>query len=125
MPATRCGGPPLRFRQPESGSSNVRSYDEIKREQRCIERGEPSCLRALRGRISSAMRKLFLVAAGLLVVHAALLFAGGRSNLAEGRAGATKVGIVLDVGGRGDKSFNDGAYAGADSAIKVLHPNIR
>src|SRR5215212_9625250 len=71
------------------------------------------------------MRKLFLVAAGLLVVHAALLFAGGRSVLEEGRAGATNVGIVLDVGGRGDKSFNDGAYAGADSAIKVLHPNVR
>src|SRR5215212_8389485 len=71
------------------------------------------------------MRKLFLVAAGLLVVHAALLFAGGRSVLEEGRPGATNVGIVLDVGGRGDKSFNDGAYAGADSAIKVLHPNVR
>ena len=36
-----------------------------------------------------------------------------------------EVGIVLDVGGRGDKSFNDGAYAGADSATKILdaeHP---
>ena len=27
-----------------------------------------------------------------------------------------KVGLAYDIGGRGDKSFNDGAYAGADSA---------
>jgi basic membrane protein A len=72
-----------------------------------------------------SMRKLFIVAAALLIVHAALLFAGGRSSTESGRAGATNVGIVLDVGGRGDKSFNDGAYAGADSAIKILHPNVR
>src|SRR5689334_24150515 len=71
------------------------------------------------------MRKLFIVAAALLVVHAALLFAGGRSTIDSGRAGATNVGIVLDVGGRGDKSFNDGAYAGADSAIRVLGSNVR
>ena len=71
------------------------------------------------------MRKLLLVAVGLLVVHAALLFAGARSTTDSSRPGATNVGIVLDVGGRGDKSFNDGAYAGADSAIKILHPNVR
>ena len=80
---------------------------------------------ALWANIFPSMRKLFLVAAGLLVVHAALLFAGGRSVTAESRPGATNVGIVLDVGGRGDKSFNDGAYAGADSATKVLHPSVR
>jgi len=80
---------------------------------------------ALWANIFPSMRKLFLVAAGLLVVHAALLFAGGRSVAEDSRPGATNVGIVLDVGGRGDKSFNDGAYAGADSATKVLHPNIR
>ncbi len=76
------------------------------------------------------MRKLLIVAAGLLLVHAALLFAGGRGVTDSSIPGATNVGIVLDgivfdLGGRGDKSFNDGAYAGADSAIKVLHPNIR
>ena len=70
------------------------------------------------------MRKLLIVTAGLLVVHAALLFAGGRGVTDSRRPGATDVGIVLDVGGRGDKSFNDGAYAGADSATKVLQPNI-
>src|SRR5829696_3368140 len=71
------------------------------------------------------MRKLLIVAAGLLIVHAALLFAGGRGVSDSSIPGATNVGIVLDVGGRGDKSFNDGAYAGADSAIRVLHPNVR
>src|SRR5829696_5052960 len=71
------------------------------------------------------MRKLLLVAVGLLVVHAALLFAGARAITDFSTPGATNVGIVLDVGGRGDKSFNDGAYAGADSAIRVLHPNVR
>lgn len=71
------------------------------------------------------MRKLLLVALTLLVVHAALLFAGGRGVAQSSKAGATNVGIVLDVGGRGDKSFNDGAYAGADSAARILGPNIR
>lgn len=71
------------------------------------------------------MRKLFVVAIALLAVHTALLFAGGRGVADEARPGATSVGIVLDVGGRGDKSFNDGAYAGADSATRILHPNVR
>jgi basic membrane protein A len=31
-----------------------------------------------------------------------------------------QVGLVFDVGGRGDKSFNDAAYAGLDSAKKYL-----
>ncbi|MGK2960969.1 MAG: BMP family lipoprotein, partial [Gemmatimonadaceae bacterium] len=71
------------------------------------------------------MRKLLLVTVALLAVHTALLFAGG-GGVADTRIpGATDVGIVLDVGGRGDKSFNDGAYAGADSATKILQPNIR
>ncbi|MDQ3082194.1 MAG: BMP family ABC transporter substrate-binding protein [Gemmatimonadota bacterium] len=70
------------------------------------------------------MRKLLLVTLALLAVHTALLFAGGRGVTDTNRPDATNVGIVLDVGGRGDKSFNDGAYAGADSARKMLQPNI-
>jgi len=31
-----------------------------------------------------------------------------------------RVGLVYDVGGRGDKSFNDGAYAGLEAAKKEL-----
>ncbi|MFI5252114.1 MAG: BMP family protein [Bacteroidota bacterium] len=34
--------------------------------------------------------------------------------------GPQKVGLVMDVGGRGDKSFNDGAYRGLDRAKKEL-----
>jgi basic membrane protein A len=71
------------------------------------------------------MRKLLLVAVTLLLVHAALLLAGGRGVTQSSKPGATNVGIVLDVGGRGDKSFNDGAYNGADSAARILGTNIR
>jgi len=35
-------------------------------------------------------------------------------------AGALKVGLVFDVGGRGDKSFNDAAYAGLEQAQREL-----
>ena len=59
------------------------------------------------------MRKLILVTSLLLAVHIALLFTR-RSAKAEGKeTSPVRIGIVLDVGGRGDKSFNDGAYAGA------------
>jgi basic membrane protein A len=36
-------------------------------------------------------------------------------------AAAYKVGLVFDVGGRGDKSFNDAAYRGLERAKKELH----
>src|SRR5688500_3785544 len=71
------------------------------------------------------MRKLILVTSLLLAVHIALLFVR-RDLSAEGKGTSPyRIGIVLDVGGRGDKSFNDGAYAGADSATKLLGSNIR
>jgi basic membrane protein A len=41
------------------------------------------------------------------------------SNTNTGSA-PVKVGLVFDVGGRGDKSFNDGAYAGLEKAQKEL-----
>ncbi len=71
------------------------------------------------------MRKLIIVTSLLLAVHISLLFVR-RSASAEGtNTSDARIGIVLDVGGRGDKSFNDGAYAGADSATKLLGANIR
>ncbi len=75
------------------------------------------------------MRKLLVVTSLLLVAHIALLFTR-RSASAEGGVSGkamspVRIGIVLDVGGRGDKSFNDGAYAGADSATRTLGSNIR
>ena len=36
-----------------------------------------------------------------------------------------KVGLVFDVGGRGDKSFNDAAYAGLERAQKTLGVEIQ
>jgi basic membrane protein A len=81
--------------------------------------------RCVLGDSSVQMRKLIIVTSLLLAVHIALLFTR-RSVLAEGKgASPIRIGIVLDVGGRGDKSFNDGAYAGADSATKMLGSNIR
>jgi basic membrane protein A and related proteins len=71
------------------------------------------------------MRKLLIVVAALLAVHVALLVAGGGGTAAAAKAGGANVGIVLDVGGRGDKSFNDGAYAGADSAVRTIGSNVR
>jgi basic membrane lipoprotein Med (substrate-binding protein (PBP1-ABC) superfamily) len=41
------------------------------------------------------------------------------------RGDAVEIGIVFDVGGRGDKSFNDGAYLGAERAAKQLGANVR
>ncbi len=75
----------------------------------------------------SLMRKLLVVTGVLLLAHFALLFARPRAaaTAEPGKPGAAKVGIVLDVGGLGDKSFNDGAYTGADSARRQLGANIR
>lgn len=72
------------------------------------------------------MRKLLLLVGVLVVVHVALLFVHPSSSAAESSApGAVNVGIVLDVGGLGDKSFNDGAYRGAMLAQKQLGAHIR
>jgi len=71
------------------------------------------------------MRKLIIVTALLLVAHIALLFARRSAKAEANGTSPVRIGIVLDVGGRGDKSFNDGAYAGADSATKFLGSNVR
>lgn len=62
------------------------------------------------------MRQLWLVLLALLVA-AGMAFAGGDGE--EGAAAPAgdaepefQIGIVFDVGGRGDKSFNDSAYRG-------------
>jgi basic membrane protein A len=73
------------------------------------------------------MRKLLATLAVLAVAHAALLFVtpSGAAVAADGGAPGTRVGIVFDVGGRGDKSFNDGAYEGADRATDRLGARVR
>jgi len=72
-----------------------------------------------------SMRKLLWLLAALILIHIALLFVhpGGASEAPSGEA--IDVGIVFDVGGRGDKSFNDGAYLGAERAEKNLGARVR
>lgn len=75
------------------------------------------------------MRKLTITLALLFVAHVALLFVrprGAESAVADGGAASgPSVGIVFDVGGRGDKSFNDGAYIGAERATKELSARVQ
>ena len=44
----------------------------------------------------------------------------GRGESAPVRASAARVGLVFDVGGRGDKSFNDASFAGLERAEREL-----
>ena len=84
------------------------------------ERAHSPCKRLRSGRFFCSMRKLILVTSLLLAVHIALLFTR-RSAIAEGKETSPyRIGIVLDVGGRGDKSFNDAAYAGLERAKREL-----
>ena len=70
------------------------------------------------------MRKPLILLAVLLLVHLALL-AIHPSGAAQPPTGdAIDVGVVLDVGGRGDKSFNDGAYLGSERAEKDFGARI-
>lgn len=75
------------------------------------------------------MRKLLIILGVLLAAHVALLFVrpGGAASAAAPAHGARRltVGIVFDVGGRGDKSFNDGAYLGAMRAARELGADVR
>ncbi|HJU90487.1 MAG TPA: BMP family ABC transporter substrate-binding protein [Gemmatimonadaceae bacterium] len=67
------------------------------------------------------MRKLLVVVLALLLLHIALLFVrpSGATDVATAED-AVDVGVVFDLGGRGDKSFNDGAYNGADKARREI-----
>ncbi len=71
------------------------------------------------------MRKLLILVAVLLAVHVALLFVHPSGAAVPLTGDAVDVGIVFDMGGRGDKSFNDGAYIGAERAEKELGVRIR
>jgi basic membrane protein A len=75
--------------------------------------------------LSQIMRKLLLLVAALLVVHVALLFIHPAGAAAPPAAHTIDVGVVFDLGGRGDKSFNDGAYLGAERAAKELGVQVR
>lgn len=62
------------------------------------------------------MRNLVIFASAV-----ALILAGcGRQEAPKDESGKTKIGLVLSVGGLGDKSFNDSAYEGLKRAEKEL-----
>jgi len=71
------------------------------------------------------MRKLGAFLGVLLAAHVALLFARPSGALDAPPGGGLQVGIVFDLGGRGDKSFNDGAYIGAERAKRELGARVR
>src|SRR5690348_5923929 len=100
------------------------------RESYCLPRvrcHHRSCLAPLRAAhdFSAPMRKLLIFVAVLLAVHVALLFVHPSGAAAPPKGDTINVGIVFDLGGRGDKSFNDGAYLGAERAEKELGVHVR
>jgi basic membrane protein A len=74
---------------------------------------------------SLRMRKLLILVSVLLVAHVVLLFVHVSGAAQPAGDNGVNVGIVLDVGGLGDKSFNDGAYKGATRAEKELGAHVR
>src|SRR5215204_6400830 len=80
------------------------------------------CMRGVRGVRVGAL----LVVLGLMVAACG----GGDDEGGSGDTGggstaeAKKVGVVYDIGGRGDQSFNDSAGAGLDAAKKELGDKI-
>ena len=71
------------------------------------------------------MRKLATLIVVLLVVHLGLLFVKPKNAEPAPASDALKLAVVFDLGGRGDKSFNDGAYLGALRAQKELGATVR
>jgi basic membrane protein A len=71
------------------------------------------------------MRKLLAVLGALVIVHVALLLVRPAGAAVAPAANRVRVGIVFDLGGRGDKSFNDGAYLGGERAAKELGARVR
>jgi basic membrane protein A len=85
-------------------------------------------MRLVRGVRSGAL----LVAVGLVVAACGGDGDGGGGDTGGQAAEAKQVGLVYDIGGRGDQSFNDSAGAGIDAAkqekgdqvsIKEIEPN--
>ena len=66
-----------------------------------------------------ALRRAVL-AVGLLAGLTALLPARHHEPSGKGAHADVRVGLVFDVGGRGDKSFNDAAYEGVSRAAREL-----
>jgi basic membrane protein A and related proteins len=65
------------------------------------------------------MKTAALLMAGSLGLAACASDEGGGSSASQASGGDLKVGIAYDTGGRGDKSFNDSAFAGVQAAIEA------
>jgi basic membrane protein A len=66
------------------------------------------------------MRKLLFLVAALVAAHLALLLVHPSGGAVAAGAARGRLGVVFDVGGRGDKSFNDAAYRGAEKSAREL-----
>src|SRR5689334_4761537 len=66
------------------------------------------------------MRRIVAWTALLLLVDLGLLAVHSRRGPEAGAGKRLRVGLVFDVGGRGDKSFNDAAWVGLDRAAREL-----
>lgn len=71
------------------------------------------------------MRRTLLFVGALLLTHLALLLIRPSGATVTDDSAGLDVGIVFDVGGRGDKSFNDGAYLGGLRASRELGARVR
>src|SRR5437870_5672221 len=74
------------------------------------------------------VRALLLATLALIVCNVVLAWPADRRPGGRGARDGTglaarplRVGLVFDVGGRGDKSFNDSAWKGVDRAVRELH----
>jgi basic membrane protein A len=71
------------------------------------------------------MRKVLLFAVYLLVL-AGLVFAGAKKEgTTMSAAPKVKIGLAFDVGGKGDKSFNDSAFAGLVALAKAYKGYVK
>lgn len=61
----------------------------------------------------------------LLAAHLVLSFVRPEGAATPPVGEGLDIGIVFDLGGRGDKSFNDGAYLGAERAMRELGARVR
>jgi len=68
-----------------------------------------------------------LAAAGVAIVAFGIAACGGETSDGSGDTAdkTLKVGLAYDIGGRGDKSFNDAAAAGLDRVEKELKLEVK
>ena len=71
------------------------------------------------------MRRPLLLLVALLLAHGALLLVRPPGATVADDSEGLDIGVVFDVGGRGDKSFNDGAYLGGMRAARDLGARVR